>query len=106
MDQQKSPSAKEDGWQRELPSLEELRAHIDLIDDQILDLLNERARLVLLVGKVKMAQGLPIHVPSREHVILTRLRERNRGPLNDETVVRLYDKIIEIFRRLEGELGP
>lgn len=105
MEQQKTPHIEED-WRGELPSLEELRAHIDLIDNQILDLLNERARWVLLVGKVKRARGLPIHVPSREHVILTRLRERNRGPLNDETVVRLYDKIIEAFRRLEGELEP
>lgn len=103
MEQQKTPKIEED-WRGELPALEELRVHIDLIDNQILDLLNERARWVLLVGKVKRAQGLPIHVPSREHIILERLRERNRGPLTDETVVRLYDKIIEAFRRLEGEL--
>lgn len=105
MNQQKSSKTEED-WQGELPSLEELRAHIDGIDDQVLDLLNERARVVLLVGKVKRAQGLPIYVPSREDRILIRLRERNRGPLNDETVARLYRRIIEAFRQLEEEMEP
>ena len=50
-------------------TLEELRAAIDTIDDRILDLLNERATLVLRVGKVKEAERRAFYVPNREREI-------------------------------------
>ena len=60
------------------------REKIDALDDQILALLNERARCALSVGKIKRAEGLPFHVPERETLILNRIRELNGGPLSHE----------------------
>tara|TARA_B100000315_G_C14107066_1_gene376433 strand:- start:80 stop:373 length:294 start_codon:yes stop_codon:yes gene_type:complete len=92
---------KESGWKENLLSIEELRDQIDLIDSRILELLNKRATLALLIGEIKQAEDLPIHVPSRENQILERLQNKNRGPLGNEAITRLYQKIIEESRCLE-----
>ncbi len=49
--------------------LDNLRQKIDAIDDQILELLNRRSALVIEVGRLKAANGLPFFVPSRERAI-------------------------------------
>ena len=95
----------ESDWKGQSPAIEEFRDQIDIVDDQILELFNERARLVLRVGEIKRAQNLPIYVPDRESRILERLRDRNRGPLDTDTVTRLYRDIIEKFRCLEDGVG-
>lgn len=95
----------ESSWKDKPITIEELRDQIDLIDDQILGLLNERGKLVLQLGEIKRAQNLPIYVPSRENRILERLRNNNRGPLDDASVTRLYQKIIDESRRLEDGGG-
>jgi hypothetical protein len=46
--------------------LKPLRETIDAIDDKILELLNERARVVLAVGEAKKDSSAPFYVPSRE----------------------------------------
>ncbi|HSS40333.1 MAG TPA: chorismate mutase, partial [Polyangia bacterium] len=53
--------------------ISEIRGEIDLTDDEILRLLNQRARLVAEVATVKQELQVPFYVPSRER------RERGRG---------------------------
>ena len=83
--------------------IEELRKQIDSIDDQILALLNERAKLVLKMGSLKKERGLPIHDPTRENSILARLQGKNKGPWDNESLVKLFEKIIEESRKLEDQ---
>ncbi|MXZ09782.1 MAG: chorismate mutase [Gemmatimonadetes bacterium] len=79
------------------------REKIDALDDQILELLNERARYALSVGKIKRAEGLPFHVPERETLILNRIRELNSGPLSHEAAQRIFRQIIDESLRLEED---
>ena len=80
-----------DGW----------RERINAIDAQLLELLNERARCAIEVGKVKMERGMKIHNPERERFVINRLKEMNMGPLDNGAVERLFRKIIEECRRIE-----
>ena len=79
------------------------REKIDALDDQILELLNERARCALSVGKIKLAEDLPLHAPARETLILNRIRELNGGPLSHEAAQRIFRQIIDESLRLEED---
>jgi chorismate mutase len=82
-----------------------LREKIDQLDAQILELINKRAELALAIGEVKKSKGLPVFSPEREEELLSRVRERNNGPLKDDAVARVYAKIIEETRELELSVG-
>jgi chorismate mutase/prephenate dehydratase len=92
-------------------SLAELRGSIDSIDDRILNLLNERARLVMKVGKLKQSQSRDFHVPNREREIYERLTSENQGPFPNEAVRSVFREIISASLALEAPmrvafLGP
>src|SRR5436189_5710331 len=63
--------------------LDELRVKIDALDEQIVALLNDRARVVVQIGQLKQQSKTPIYAPDREKVILQKVRQLNRGPLPD-----------------------
>ncbi len=74
-----------------------LRERIDAIDDQIHQLINERAQVAREVGAAKTAQGLhtaDFYRPEREAQVLRRAIERNAGPLRNEEIVRLFREIM------------
>ncbi len=94
-----------------MEALSPLRDRIDAIDDQILALLNERAEIVLEVGRVKISHDAPLHVPEREAAILNRLTGSNPGPFPNPAVVRVYKELISACLNMEGPirvayLGP
>ena len=64
-------------------SIEELRKKIDDIDLQLIKLLNERARVVVEIGKLKNITEKPIYAPDREKAVLERIIKTNEGPLPD-----------------------
>jgi chorismate mutase / prephenate dehydratase len=90
------------------------RQRIDGIDEQIHALLNERARVAREVGMHKQAQGVPtaeFYRPEREAQVLRNAIERNKGPLRDEEIVRLFREIMSACLAQEeplkiGFLGP
>ncbi len=88
-----------------------LRQQIDAIDDQILDLLNARAKVVIEVGETKAGEKREFYVPSREQAIYQRLCEGNPGPFPSEAIRRVYREIISACLSLEEPmkvafLGP
>ncbi len=92
-------------------SLPELRKSIDSIDDRILELLNERARYVMEVGRLKQAESRDFHVPSREREIYERLTAANPGPFPNEALRSVFREIISASLALEAPmrvafLGP
>ncbi len=84
-----------------VPELEALRQQIDALDRQLLDLVAERVRLVLAVGDVKRARGLPVYDPDRERRLLERLTADPPPPLDPDTIRRVFERIIDESRRLE-----
>lgn len=92
-------------------SLAELRNSIDSIDDRIMNLLNERARFVIEVGKLKQSQSRDFHVPNREREIYERLASQNSGPFSNEALRSVFREIISASLALEAPmrvafLGP
>jgi chorismate mutase/prephenate dehydratase len=81
-----------------------LRDQIDHIDDEILQLLNRRAEVVLEVGRLKANQSKEFYVPGRERAIYERLIGGNPGPFPDEGVRRVFREIISASLSLEQPL--
>lgn len=81
--------------------LDVLRREIDSIDEQVVRLLNERAKCALAVGREKKEAGLEIYQPIREAEVLSHVQRINRGPLDDGAVKRLFERVIDEARRLE-----
>ena len=84
--------------------LDELRGEIDAIDDEILVLLNRRARCALEVGKAKKETNSDFYVPERERAIIERLTSSNEGPFPNKALKNLYREIISASLALEKPL--
>jgi chorismate mutase len=82
-------------------TIDALREQIDRLDRDLVALLNARAMCALSIGRLKERQGLPIYQPQREAAVLAQVRAANTGPLEDDAVVRLFERIIDEARRLE-----
>jgi len=80
------------------------RRKIDAIDLQLLKLLNERARCVREIGQIKRQTGLPIREPQREQEVLRHVLKANPGPLDNEAVRRLFERIVDEGRALQQQL--
>ena len=115
-----------------LASLADVREQIDAIDQQIQDLLSQRANCALSVAAIKQAENnkaaessgkegvmpdsasqpkVVFYRPEREAQILRRVAERNQGPLSNELVQKIFREIISASLALEepmqvGYLGP
>jgi chorismate mutase/prephenate dehydratase len=83
--------------------LKKLRDQIDAIDNQVLKLVSERARLAHTIGQVK--NGGPIYRPEREAQVLRRLQDLNEGPLSSESVSAIFRTVMSHCRALEKELS-
>ena len=81
--------------------IDEIRKRIDLLDDVLLRIFSERARLALEIGRRKQGLGLPVFDPAREKRIFARMREDNPGPLDGGAIVRLFERVVDESRRLE-----
>lgn len=78
------------------PSLNDLRAEIDRIDDTLLSLLEERVAIGRLVAIAKGTNSGPFLRPGREAAILRRLilKSREQGDLQVEVVERIWREIL------------
>ncbi len=77
------------------PTLESLRERIDAIDAEIQALIAERARRAQEIGTIKgLSSTAEFYRPEREAQVLRRVVERNKGPLRDEEMVRLFRELM------------
>ena len=71
------------------------RAEIDAIDDELLRLLNERAAIALRVGAVKRRNDTSLCDPQREREVVARLIGQNSGPLDEQNITNIFQRIID-----------
>lgn len=71
------------------------RAEIDAIDTELLRLLNNRAEIALRVGEKKRLNNTSLCDPDREHQVLTRLVGQNPGPLSEQSVKNIFQRVID-----------
>ncbi len=92
--------------------LDLLRKQIDQIDHQILDLINQRAKIVIEVGKEKqLNEKENSYRPEREAQLLRAIQEKNTGPLSNEAIIDIFRAILSVHRELQKKtsmayLGP
>ena len=97
--------------EKSLNSLDTFRVQIDALDEQVIRLLNERAKLVVEIGRIKQKSGAPIYAPDRERIVLDKVKKLNSGPLPDRCVEAVWRELMSGSFALEkplriGYLGP
>lgn len=92
-------------------TLDDLRKRIDEIDLELVKLLNERAQVVVQIGREKSKNGSQIYAPHREKEVLEKIKSANKGPLPDRTMSAIWRELMSGSFALErplriGYLGP
>lgn len=88
---------------REL-GLEQLRVRresIDRIDVEILALINQRTIVVEEIGKIKQQFEMAIYEPKREEQVFENITRNNKGPLPDDAVKRVFERLIDEMRTVQ-----
>lgn len=89
-------------WERDDErEIARFRAEIDRIDTRLVELINERARHAVGIGRAKRRNNQPVHVPNREEEVMRRVAAHNRGPLSQESIQAVFRSIMEQTRKLE-----
>jgi chorismate mutase-like protein len=82
-------------------NIENWRRKIDEVDRRLVELLNERSRCVVEIGRIKQASGDALYQPDREKQVLDGVVQANPGPLPDAAIRRLFERILDEARSVE-----
>ncbi|PLX90377.1 MAG: chorismate mutase [Desulfuromonas sp.] len=82
-------------------TIDDYRREINRLDQDLLRIFNERAALALKIGEIKKEHGVPVYDPEREKRIFESMARENPGPLENEAIIRLFERVIDESRRLE-----
>jgi chorismate mutase / prephenate dehydratase len=86
--------------------LEACRRQIDSVDQRLVELIQERARVVQEVGAIKREAHLPVTDTNREQRVIQKAEDLAKGgPLPAEAVGRIYQKLVEEIRNWEASLN-
>ena len=83
--------------------IDDWRKKIDEMDRKLVELLSERARAAVEIGRLKRDTNLPVYEPDREGIVFANVQEANRGPLAGRDLVRIYERIIDVMRNVQKE---
>jgi len=84
-------------------ALDACRGQIDEVDKKIVELLNERARIVEVIGDVKQRAEMRVYEPKREDAVYANILSSNLGPLKGDALKRIYERIIDEMRTLQRD---
>lgn len=85
-----------------LEQIQEHRAQIDEIDEQLVKLLNERASHSLAIRALKPDARMGLYDPKREEEIFTRIEGLNEGPLYNANLREIYATILKVMKETPG----
>lgn len=78
--------------------LDKLRKKIDMIDEKIVTILNQRAKEAIKISKLKKKNNINIYSPEREAHVLNQLKKINKGPLDAQDIDNVFHEILSICR--------
>src|SRR5579863_7725818 len=85
------------------------RERIDAVDLRIVELLKERTSIVQEIGRIKSSAQLPVYEPRREDQVFANITSNNGGPLPDDALRRIFERIIDEMRKVQkdrmGQVG-
>jgi len=79
------------------------REKIDAVDLRLLELLNERTSIVQEIGRIKNSSQLPVYEPRREDQVFANVTTHNNGPLPNDALRRIYERIIDEMRKVQKD---
>jgi len=79
------------------------RKEIDELDRRLVELLSERARAAVAIGRLKRHTNLPIYEPERERIVFENVQRVNQGPLPGRDLVRIFERIMDVMRNIQRE---
>jgi len=79
------------------------RSKIDELDRRLVELLSERARAAVEIGRLKRDTSLPLYEPERERIVFENVQKMNPGPLPGRDLVRIYERIMDVMRNIQKE---
>jgi chorismate mutase len=77
------------------------RNKIDVLDEQIVRLISQRAEAAQAIGELKKQSELPVYEPRREQAVFDHVKRVNPGPLADTEIIHVYERIIDVMRTLQ-----
>lgn len=83
--------------------LSELRNEVDNLDGKLVKMLNDRTEFAIKIANVKKEMGLPIYTPERERDIMIKISNMNKGPLSDESLQRIYERLLDESRATQNK---
>jgi chorismate mutase-like protein len=89
------------GEKRSQRRLKAVRKQIDRLDEQLLKLVNRRAKLALKIGRIKKRRKWPVFDPKREGFVLKHVQQANGGPLSAAAIRTIFQTILSQCRRRE-----
>jgi chorismate mutase/prephenate dehydratase len=84
--------------------MEALRAGIDEVDEELVRLLDRRARLARRIGEIKQENGLETYAPARERAVLDRVAALGAGDFPKRGLQAVFREIISSSISLEARL--
>jgi chorismate mutase len=86
--------------------LAKLRKRVDLFDRFLVYLLNKRTKTTVQIGRVKLSLDQPTYNPERERDVMQKIYSRNKGPLTEESLERIYERILDESRATQKSESP
>lgn len=86
-----------------MQALARYRERIDQIDRRLVELLNERTAIVEDIGRTKREAQLAIYEPRRESQVFENIASHNAGPLTEDGLKRIFERIIDEMRRIQKD---
>jgi chorismate mutase len=81
--------------------LADWRKKIDELDEQIVQMISQRAQAAKAIGEIKKQADMPVYEPGREQAVFDHVKEINPGPLTDADLLHVYERIIDVMRTLQ-----
>ena len=79
------------------------RDRIDSLDRRLVALLNERTSVVERIGQIKKEAQMQVYEPKREDAVYANIAGHNAGPLPDDAVRRIFERIIDEMRKVQRD---
>lgn len=86
-----------------METLEKLRVRLDEIDDQIVNLYEQRMEICAHVGEYKIQTGKKVLDRQREKEKLENVAGKASNPFNKKGVTELYEQLMSMSRKLQYE---
>jgi chorismate mutase len=79
------------------------REEIDVLDRRLVELLNERTAIVEQIGQVKKEAEMAVYEPKRENAVYANIAATNKGPLTNEALQRIFERIMDEMRKVQKD---